>query len=266
MWRIRWCRLFFYLLALAPAGAARAEVTASRPCEAVDDVAKARAQEHVDRGNDLMDARAFGDALIEFRTAYAIFASPKILFNEAQVESELGHFIAAAAHYDDFVRTACEAETPDVAQRIAIARASARTARTRIATIQPAAPDGIEVMVDAHSYGKTPLAAVVPVDPGPHRVSFRRAGLMDSNRDVSLSAGERLRVVADVGSPEPHVDLITVPGERPPPAPRSLLHRWPFWAATGAVAVVGALVAVYAVRRLERPPCPALTTCTSGGD
>jgi tetratricopeptide (TPR) repeat protein len=248
---------FAAIALLAGARAARAQTpssttaTVSAPNAAND--AKALAQEHLDRGNALRSEHSFEKALLEFRAAYQAYPSPKIFYNEADAESELGHFVDAAAHYDAFLREFIEPEDEEDEQRIQAAREGAVAARAKIATIDPAVPVGVEVLVDARSFGKTPLAEPLRVDPGHHRVSFRRAGMTDSNRDVVLSPGQQLRV-------EP--DSIKFPPE-PPALRQPLWRRWPFWAAVGVTAVLGGVAAIYLSNRSDRPPCTA-AFCVQG--
>lgn len=240
--------------AYAQTAPAPSTASASLPSDPADDV-KARAQEHLDRGNALKNERSFDKALVEFRTAHDLYPSPKILYNEADAESELGHFVDAAAHYDAFLREFKEPEDDEDAQRIQAAKEGSAVARAKIAIIEPDVARGVEVLVDAHSFGNTPLLEPVHVDPGRHRVTFRRAGLADSSRDVELSPGQRLRLS--------NPDLLTIsPTPRPPPR-KPIWRRWPFWAAVGTVAIMGGVAAIYLSNRSDRPPCTA-TFCIPG--
>jgi hypothetical protein len=209
--------------------------------------AKARAQEHLDRGNALRSEHSFEKALVEFRVAHDLYPSPKIFYNEADAESELGRFVDATDHYDAFLRGFAQPEDDEDAQRIQAAKEGVVAARAKIAIIEPDVPDGVEVVVDAHSFGKTPLAKPLRVDPGRYRVSFRRAGLADSNRDVVLSPGQRLRVADLIGPP-------------PPPPRRPIWRRSSFWAIAGA-AVLAGVATVFVVDYYSRPSCPNNARC-----
>ncbi len=171
------------------------------------DRAKALAQEHLDRGNQLRNAGAFDEALAEFRAAYGAFPSPKILFNQAEVESQLGRFVDAAAHYDTFLYEFSHAESEEDAQRIEAAKEGAQIAHAKVA----------------------------------------------SNREMSLSPGTPVHLSSGP---------VTLGAEAPPPR-KSILRRWSFWAAAGAV-ILGGVAAIYAVSRSRRPPCPAKAFCTEG--
>jgi len=143
-WRVLWFAVFAAIALLAGAGFARAQATLPTsppstdpaPNAATND-AKARAQEHLDRGNALFKEHSFEKALAEFRAAYDSFRSPKILYNEADAEFALGRFAAAAAHYDAFLREFSEPEDEEDAQRIQAAKESAAAARAKIAIIEP---------------------------------------------------------------------------------------------------------------------------------
>jgi len=251
-------------LAVTPSGRTAWAQAATAPplgsADATTNEAKARAQQCLDRGNQLLNERAFEKALAEFRAAYGLFPSPKILFNEAEAERELGKFVDAAAHYDAFLRQFVYAESDEDVQRIEAAKDAAQAARAKIATIDPDAPKGVEIVVDARSFGTMPLAEPLRVDPGYHLVTFRRAGLRDSNRAIFLSLGERLRV-----KPDPAREPIIVALEPPIPVqpPKPLWRRWPFWAVAGA-AVVGGVAAIFLANRSDRPPCTTGAICTQG--
>jgi len=166
-WGIRWPATFAAISLLAVARDADAQTAPlspspadSAPNPAANDT-KARAQEHLDRGNSLKNERSFEKALLEFRAAHDLYPSPKILYNEADAESELGHFVDATDHYDAFLREFSQPEDDEDAQRIQAAKDGVAVARAKIATIDPAVPNDVEVLVDARSFGKTPLAVSV---------------------------------------------------------------------------------------------------------
>src|SRR4051794_5040167 len=74
---------------------------------ALDDrEAKTRAQAHVDRGVAYSDQKAFDSALDEYQAAYAIFPSPKLLYNMAELQLALGRFVEALANYEGFLQRA----------------------------------------------------------------------------------------------------------------------------------------------------------------
>jgi hypothetical protein len=253
---IWWLAPFAAIALLAGARAAHAQTEPSSPTANVStpdtaaNDAKARAQEHLDRGNAFKSERSFEKALVEFRAAHDLYPSPKIFYNEADAESELGRFVDAAAHYDAFLREFSQPEDDEDAQRIQAAKEGVAAARAKIATIDLDVSKGVEVLLDAHSLGKAPLVDPLRVDPGPHRFSFRRPGLADSNRDVVLSPGERLRV-----APDP----ITFAKEGPPP-PKPIWRRWPFWAIAGAAVLTG-VATVFVVDYYSRPGCPVPGHC-----
>ena len=254
---IWWFVRFTVMAALVGAHAAYAQTTpppstasASLPSDPASD-AKARAQEHLDRGNAFKNEHSFDKALVEFRTAHELYPSPKIFYNEADAESELGHFVDAADHYTAVLREFSHPEVDEDLQRIQAAKEGVVVVSAKIATIEPDVPHGVEVLVDARSFGKTPLTEPLRVDPGHHRVTFRRAGVADSNREISLSPGERRRLAPPSN---PIVDFGEPP---PPPFSKPLWRRWPFWAAVGTVAIMGGVAAIYLSNRSDRPRCTA---------
>jgi hypothetical protein len=260
---IWWFASFAAIALLAGVRAARAQTAPSSPTssagapDATATDAKARAQEHLDLGNALKSEHSFDKALVEFRTAHDLYPSPKILYNEADAEYELGHFVDATDHYNAFLREFSHPEDDEDVLRIQTAKDGVVAAGAKIAVIEPDVGSGVEVLVDARSFGKTPLAQPLRVDPGHHRVTFRRSGVSDSNREVSLAPGERRRV-----APDPAPVLIGKGVDPPPPPSKPLWRRWPLWAAVGAV-VMGGVAAIYLSNRSDRPPCMA-AFCVQG--
>ncbi len=266
-WRTWWLRCFLLISGFAlPALAANADPgpallpppppgTTSTGAVLGDPTSKARAQEHVDRGNQLLDERALAKALAEFRLAYAIFPSPKILYNQAQVEREMGRFVDAAAHYDAFMKGVTGADQAEVAQRVENARAAARDVRAKIAFLEARAGSGVDLMIDGRPCGKLPLTQALPLDPGRHLVEFRGPGLVDQRREIVLASGEHQQVVAVpaiLSAPEE-----TLAAAAPPPR-RSVFRRWPFWVVSGTVLLVGGAAAIYAATHVPYPKCPSM--------
>jgi hypothetical protein len=265
-WRMGWLLVLSVAAGAIHAPHARAETPDPPPADASHDTdsssvdaARVRAQEHFDRANQLRDAHSYDGALVEFRAAYGSFPSPKILYNQAEVECELGLYVAAIDDYDAFLREFVHADSEDDARRIETAREAAQKARARIAIIEPDAEPGVELVVDARSVGTTPLAQPIRVDPGHHRVLFRRAGLLDSSVDIVLATGQRLHV-----APHPlAAPSIATPAPEPERR-KSLLRRWPFWVVVAGVAILGGAAATYAVVHGSRVPCPPDVFCTPG--
>ncbi len=84
------------LLAALPAAPAAAQAPAGGD-------ARAQAQAHLSRGNDLFTSDKFDDALAEFQAAFAAFPSPKLHFNIGQCQRALGHLSEALAEFRRFL-------------------------------------------------------------------------------------------------------------------------------------------------------------------
>src|SRR4051794_6564997 len=88
------------LALLAPAWAARAD---DPPPGAAASGVSADADVHFRRGVDLFRERAFGGALTEFRRAYQIAPSYRVLYNIALCHAELREYAQAHAAYRQYL-------------------------------------------------------------------------------------------------------------------------------------------------------------------
>jgi outer membrane protein assembly factor BamD (BamD/ComL family) len=238
---------------------------AAPPATGAEAPPKERAQALLKEGSALYKQADFAAALQKFSAAYAIYPSPKLQFNIAQADRELGRTVEAVEAFETFL-----VQAPDSPpELIAEARQSLAEMKPKLAQVRVDALGGAQVTVDNRSIGVTPIARIIWVTPGRHRVTVNHPSYLSSSLEVTVAVGEirtvspKLSRVAEAPpSPAPAVAPPAVALTQPstpaptenivsaaPPASTKaggLAQRpWYFWtaaAATGAFAV-GAIVA-----------------------
>jgi tetratricopeptide (TPR) repeat protein len=222
-----------------PTGAAHAEPSA-------DDSARLRAQELLERGNELFRAGDMTGALRAYSEAHQAFASPKLFFNMGQCEEGLTHRPAAMRHFNDFLRLTTDAE-PRV-------RAEAETrvaalAKQLLALDLALIAANAAVRIDDQVAGLTPIKQPVWLEPGAHRIAVDRPGRPLWVSSIEGRAGERVSVIVPDTPPPPELPKLPKPMDQPETvAHRPVWRRWWFWSGLGLIVAGGAAVAFIKLR------------------
>jgi len=163
-----------------------------------DDTAeKAQARVLLSQGNALFERGELKAALVDFRAAYTLYPSPKLLVNCAAAERELGDHAAAANDLHHFLDEAGD-DDPFLADK---ARGDLKQLERRLGRIGSSSwPQQTVVEVDGRA-GRDPTY----VKPGRHRAKLRAPTGETLERDVDVTAGElvELPMVARVVTPPP---------------------------------------------------------------
>lgn len=189
----------------------------------LDPDAKARAQVILKEGTQLYQQGSFADALEKFENAYAVFPSPKLLFNIGQANRELGRPVEAMSAFERF-----QAEATDVSPELfsearrSVDQLSRKTGKLIIDCDTP----GSEIAIDGKGVGKAPLADPIRVMPGQHQVTATHPRSSPAIETVTVNAGEvgtaviRLRPLGEYlampTAPDaaPDIDLHATPESR----------------------------------------------------
>ena len=222
------------------------------PHPSTDLQGKERAQALLKEGSALYKQADFGAALEKFEAAYALYPSPKLQFNIAQADRELGRIVEAVEAFETFLVQAPDA-APDI---VAEARQSLAELKPKLAQLRIDAAAGAQVEVDARAVGFTPLARIVWVLPGHHRVAIKHPNYVPALVDITVASGEvhtvapkLLRFSEGAATPEPAPSSATIVATTPvaPTASESAFSRRPWYFWTGAAATLaftaGAIVA-----------------------
>jgi hypothetical protein len=164
-----------------------------------EDADAAEAATRFQRAVDMYREGGYEGALAEFRKAYQISPSYRVLYNIAQAQYALHDFVGA---YKSLVQYLNEggAEIP-TERRLQVdemfAKLGDRIARIQIITNV----DGADIRIDDVSVGTSPLPAAVPVNVGTRKVSAFKAGSPEMFRVVTVAGKENMKIELDIDEP-----------------------------------------------------------------
>ena len=155
-----------------------------------DDTAKAavRFQQAV----ELYREGSYEGAMAEFRRAYQISPSYRVLYNIAQTQYALHDFVSA---HKSFIQYKAEGRGEIPVDRRAevdemLAKLEERIAQLQISTNMT----GADIRVDGVSVGTSPLLGLVSVNVGARKVSAFKAGAPEAVRTVTVAGRESVKV------------------------------------------------------------------------
>ena len=172
-------------------------VPSSRALAQDDAVDRARASFF--QGVELYKEGSFEAALAEFQKAYATAPTYRVLYNIAQTYFELHDYVSSAANLEEFVQQGGDAIP--VARRAQVDDLN-RKLEKRIGYLEIVCDaNDADIRIDDLSVGSNPLAAAVPVNAGPRRVSAIKPGYAVVARLVTVAGAERAKVKLELGPP-----------------------------------------------------------------
>ena len=174
-------------LAVALAATASAAETASAPSDTQE---QARIAFH--RGVELYEGRDFGGAGVEFRRAYQLAKSFRILYNLGRVAVEEHDYAAAL---DLFTRYLADGGDQISAERAREVREELASLANRVARLQVDYEEaGATIFVDDVEKGHTPLVSPIVVNLGRRHIELRPRNGLPIVRWVDAPGGELVRV------------------------------------------------------------------------
>jgi hypothetical protein len=216
---------------------------------------KAQARVLLAQGNNLFERGDLRGALADFRAAYALYPSPKLLINAAAAARELGDQAAAATDLRHFLDDATDEEGALVDK----ARADLKGLERRVGRIGLARwPARSTLEIDGRA-ARDPTY----VKPGTHTLRGRTPSGVEELVDVDVSAGESLDLALPAGAE------LTTAVARPAAAPRPIeakKNKRAGWvvpvAVVTAVLVAGGIAAaiVFGTRPTPQPLTGGLGT------
>ncbi len=192
-----------------------------------DSPEKQQARMLLSQGNQLFEKGDLRAALADFRAAYALYPSPKLLVNAAAAERELGDFAGAATDLRHFLDDATEDESALVDK----ARADLRAIEKRVGRVGLRGwPARSSVEIDGRA-ARDPTY----VRPGAHAVKVRAPSGVELDKDVDVAAGDAVEIAMPAGA-ELGLDATTTT------RPRTVTKKRRSSTWVIPVAIVGALV------------------------
>jgi hypothetical protein len=225
-------------------------------------VSRTRAQELLDKGNELFWSGDSTEALRLFEEAHRTFPSPKLFFNIARCEENLRQRARAFQHYQDFLREAADA---DPSARVEAEHQVAALVTTIVSLELVGAPASSAIQIDGAPSGLTPLERPLWIEPGPHRLSVARPGRPVWIAPIDGKPGEKISLTVPAIEPGPPPSPggpagangghgPTIGTDQSGGRPSLLRRKWWLWTAI-AVALAGGATTVFLLTR-----CPA-TKC-----
>jgi tetratricopeptide (TPR) repeat protein len=203
------------------------------------------AKSHLQTGTALYDEGNFRGALVEFRRAYDLAPSYKILFNIAQVQMELQDYAGAVVAYERYLREG----GPDVKpERVTQVNQELERLRGRIGRLQIETTQGAEILVDDVSVGFAPLPESVVVNAGQRRVTAHLNG-QETRRVVDVAGRNVVTLVlplqasAATPAPSPVTAAKAMPMVSKPAGPPSKVPVYVSWGVTGGLGIAAGIFA-----------------------
>jgi hypothetical protein len=215
-------------------------VALARPGAAAPPLEEARTR--FAAGVQLFHEGSFDAALAEFRKAYQLAPSYRVLYNIAQVQFELHDYVEALKSFRQYLAEG----GPEVpAERRAQVEGEVQKLERRVATLEIAAEvEGAEILIDDVPVGTTPLRSPIIVNAGSRRITATKPGRVTTARSLTVAGGDRVKVelklpeavsVRLVAQPVPVTQPVPAAPSAPVAAPRT--RMWVALAATAALAV-----------------------------
>ncbi len=213
-------RAFLVLLLLLAPSWARAED---------DSAEKAQARLLLGQGNALFEKGDLKGALVDFRAAYSVYPSAKLLVNAAAAERELGDLAGAANDLRHFLdESPSPSDDPFLAEK---AQGDLKALEKRVGRIAFTGwPPRSTIEVDSRP-GRDPTY----VKPGDHHVRARAPGGAEVEKEVMVGAGES----AEVNAPSLVGEPVIIPSRGPSSPSQHKANRWWIGVVVGTVALAG---------------------------
>jgi hypothetical protein len=182
------------LLSLVLTGSPLAEPI--QPAQADSSPVTERARGRFHQGVQLFNEGGFEAALGEFRKAYQLTPSYRILFNIAQTYVELHDYVNAYRTLKQYLQEGGTEITP--ARRTQVDELYQKVVE-RVAYLEVTANvEGADIRVDDITVGTSPLAASVPVNSGPRRITAIKPGYAVASRAITLAGAESAKVALEL--------------------------------------------------------------------
>ena len=158
------------------------------------DDSEAEAKIHFQKAKNLFESGEYEAAAVEFRKAYSLNPTWKLLFNIGQMEA------AAKKHgraYEAFELYLVEGGDDVSEERQQEVQKELARLRPLIGTVQIAAQNGAVVQVDGMPRGRTPEASNIKVSAGKlHHIVVRLDGIIVLDKHLKVSGQETRRLTA----------------------------------------------------------------------
>jgi tetratricopeptide (TPR) repeat protein len=174
----------------------------------------ADARQHFLAGQDYYTQGRYEKAISEFEEAYRLDPRPLLLYNIAQAWEKLGDLVKSV----DYLKKYLEAD-PNNEERTTLLNklASLQERLDNTGVVIKCAEANATVYVDGKEIGKTPLAGIIKIDSGAHKVQVSKKGFEDFKMSVAVTPGQSVpvEVTLEPGQAGPPPTVVAPPVEKP---------------------------------------------------
>lgn len=213
------------------------------PALGADDRAREEARARFQAGVQLFHEGSLDAALAEFRKAYQLAPSFRVLYNIAQVQAELHDYVEALKSFRQYLgeggaevpadrRTQVEGEIQKLERRVSVLEISTNVS-------------GAAILIDDVPVGTTPLGAPLLVNAGTRRITATRAGRVTTARSLTVAGGDRTAVRIDL--PELAAAGPALPASLPAAPAADRPPRTKMWVALAVTAALGVGAGTFAL-------------------
>lgn len=153
----------------------------------------AEARTNWKNANEFYDAQNWPAAVAEFQRAYDLSKNPRVLFNVAVCEKNMGHYLRASKIFRQ--------ELSEGGKKLPASEAAA--IKSALTLLEPlistalvlANEDGATLTIDKEEVGTTPFTSPIPIDAGVHTMKLSKPGFRDEVKEnVTVVSGDVARV------------------------------------------------------------------------
>jgi hypothetical protein len=195
------------------------------------------ASERYQRALKSYDEGNFDAALVEFRRAYELAPTFRILYNLGVVSLELRDYASALDYFERYLVEGAASISPEQRSEVEqkIRDLSTHVAHVTVVVDLP----GSEIAVDDRPVGVSPLAAPLRINAGARKISARASGRVPDVRVIELAGGDSTRVELNLVSPRAATEITPPPSAEAPSRPIPWLAWGGTAVLTGAAVIVG---------------------------
>jgi hypothetical protein len=200
------------------------------------------AQRRYEEAITLFNEGSYEAALLEFRRAYELAPTYRILYNVALVNVQVNDYAEALTYFERYL----DEGGPDIpAERVEEVRQRMAALRPRVAHISVTTNvTSGQLVINDFTVAELPLEKPVRVNAGRVKITVNSTGKLPVTKVVELAGGDTKTVSFELR--DPTVTVLPPPGGRHERPPKSI--PWVAWVGTGVLAVGAGVTGFLAYR------------------
>lgn len=180
--------------------------------------AQSPAEVLIERGIELRVQHKDREALEQFKKAYELQVTPRVLAQIGLAEQAIGSWVDAEKHLSEALKSASD---PWIQKNHDLLAESLRVVASHLGSLEVDCPvSGAELYVNGSKVGTLPLSTPVRLDAGTTVIEVRKAGYVTVKRPVEIAAGavarERVVLVQEAAAPLSSTGIAATSSGGPP--------------------------------------------------